>query len=74
MELSEFQESAQKSDHELFQILKQHKDSVSAEHGIGLLKRHALHFTRSESELEIMKGIKKTFDPNGLLNPGKIFS
>jgi FAD/FMN-containing dehydrogenase len=74
MGFSEFQESARKSDHELFQILKQHKGSVSAEHGIGLLKRHALHFTRSESELEIMRGIKKTFDPNGLLNPGKIFS
>ncbi len=74
MGLSEFQDSARKSDHELFEILKQHKGSVSAEHGIGLLKRHALHFTRSVPELEIMKGIKKTFDPNGLLNPGKIFS
>ncbi len=71
---SEFQESARKSDHDLFQILKHLEGSVSAEHGIGLLKRHALHFTRSKSELEIMRGIKKTFDPNGLLNPGKIFS
>ncbi|MBU6155066.1 MAG: FAD-binding oxidoreductase [Bdellovibrionales bacterium] len=74
MSLTEFQKHARNSDHELFQILKRYNGSVSAEHGIGILKRHALHFTRSEPELEIMKGIKKTFDPNGLLNPGKIFS
>ncbi len=47
--------------------------SVSAEHGVGLLKRKVLHHSRSAAEVELMRGIKKVFDPNGLLNPGKIF-
>ena len=47
--------------------------SVSAEHGVGLLKRTVLHHSRSAAEIELMRGIKKVFDPNGILNPGKIF-
>ncbi len=46
--------------------------SVSAEHGIGQSKREALVRMKSPVELEIMAGIKKAFDPGGLLNPGKI--
>ncbi|VWX59725.1 FAD-binding oxidoreductase [Sphingorhabdus sp. 109] len=47
--------------------------SISAEHGIGLEKRAWLHLCRSEDELALMHGLKKTLDPKGLLNPGKIF-
>lgn len=47
--------------------------SVSAEHGVGLLKKKVLHNSRSAAEVELMRGIKKVFDPNGILNPGKIF-
>lgn len=46
--------------------------SVSAEHGIGQSKREALTRMKTPVELEIMAGIKKVFDPDGLLNPGKI--
>ena len=46
--------------------------SVSAEHGIGLLKRSALGFSRSAAEIEMMRGIKRTFDPAGIFNPGKL--
>ncbi len=47
--------------------------SVSAEHGVGLLKRKVLHHSRSAAEIAMMREIKKAFDPNGILNPGKIF-
>ncbi|PCJ48499.1 MAG: FAD-binding oxidoreductase [Gammaproteobacteria bacterium] len=47
--------------------------SISAEHGIGLLKKSFLHFSRSPEEINIQKAIKKLFDPDNILNPGKIF-
>lgn len=59
-------------DLELFEVLKTFNGSVSAEHGIGLLKKHAIHFTRSPEEIELMRGLKRVFDPKGLLNPGKV--
>jgi FAD/FMN-containing dehydrogenase len=46
--------------------------TISAEHGIGRLKRHLLAQTRSPAELAMMRALKATFDPNGILNPGKI--
>ncbi len=46
--------------------------SVSAEHGVGLLKKDYLNFTRSETEIELMRQVKKVFDPSGIMNPGKI--
>ena len=47
--------------------------SISAEHGIGLVKKHYLAGTRSPGEIAIMRGIKRVLDPGGLLNPGKLF-
>ena len=49
------------------------KGSISAEHGIGLLKKDLLQKSCSQNELDFMKSIKKIFDPNGIMNPGKIF-
>ncbi len=46
--------------------------SISAEHGIGRLKRHLLKEVKSDVELDLMRKIKKSFDPNGILNPGKV--
>lgn len=46
--------------------------SISAEHGIGRLKRKLLAETKSDVELNLMKLLKQTFDPNGILNPGRI--
>jgi hypothetical protein len=68
----EFKNKAREADLELFKILAKFKGSVSAEHGIGLLKKHAIHFSRSAREIELMRQIKRSFDPKGLLNPGKI--
>lgn len=46
--------------------------SISAEHGIGRYKRPYISFTRSESELQLMRTIKRALDPAGILNPGKV--
>ncbi|TWI11952.1 FAD-binding oxidoreductase [Aerolutibacter ruishenii] len=53
--------------------LERHGGSISAEHGIGLVKKPYLSGTRSDAEIAIMKGIKRVLDPNGAMNPGKLF-
>ncbi len=57
----------------LAESLKRHEGSISAEHGIGLVKKGYLESTRSAAEIEVMRGIKRVLDPNGLMNPGKLF-
>ena len=57
----------------IFERLARYKGSISAEHGIGLLKKKDLHFSRSEPEVALMRQIKQLLDPANLLNPGKIF-
>ncbi len=47
--------------------------SISAEHGIGLEKKPYLAWCRSEAEIGVMKALKNALDPNGILNPGKVF-
>lgn len=49
-----------------------HGGSISAEHGIGQLKREALPRYKSAVELALMRRLKRAFDPLGLLNPGKV--
>jgi len=46
--------------------------SVSAEHGVGLLKKDFLEFSRSAEEIALMRGIKQVFDPDNIMNPGKV--
>ncbi|RPE81993.1 FAD-binding oxidoreductase [Vulcaniibacterium tengchongense] len=57
----------------LAEALSRHGGSISAEHGIGLVKKPYLDSTRSPAEIALMRGVKRAFDPNGLLNPGKLF-
>ncbi len=57
----------------LAESLKRHQGSISAEHGIGLVKKGYLESTRSAVEIEMMRGIKRVLDPEGLMNPGKLF-
>ena len=49
-----------------------HGGSISAEHGIGQLKRDALKRYKSEAELNLMRAIKTALDPHGIMNPGKV--
>ena len=57
----------------LFEILRRHGGSISAEHGVGLTKKPYLHYTRDETEIAYLRAIKQAFDPSGIMNPGKIF-
>ncbi|KZZ13469.1 hypothetical protein A3751_19495 [Oleiphilus sp. HI0080] len=57
----------------VFDIVEKYNGSVSAEHGVGLVKKDYLRYTRSDAEIALMKGIKQVFDPKGVMNPGKIF-
>ena len=54
-------------------LLAKYEGSISAEHGVGLLKKDYLHYSRSPLEIDLMRRIKKAFDPNAILNPGKLF-
>ena len=58
----------------MFEIVQRYNGSISAEHGVGMTKRDYLSYSRSAHEIACMKAIKAVFDPNGIMNPGKIFA
>ena len=58
---------------EIFQLCVGLGGTISGEHGIGYVQKNYLDIAFNESQLNLMKGIKRLFDPNGILNPGKIF-
>ena len=58
---------------ELFKKAKVSGGLVSGEHGIGYAKKAYIEDILGKSQIELMRGIKKVFDPNNILNPGKIF-
>ena len=57
---------------ELFQLVKRLGGTLSGEHGIGLVQRPFMDIVFGEPELRLMRSIKQSFDPNGILNPGKV--
>jgi FAD/FMN-containing dehydrogenase len=57
---------------EVFGLVGEHGGSLSAEHGVGLLKRDYLHLIKPAAELDLMTAVKRAFDPDGILNPGKL--
>jgi FAD/FMN-containing dehydrogenase len=59
---------------QVFETVQKYNGSISAEHGVGMVKRDYLEYSRSPVEIEYMKAMKAVFDPNGVMNPGKIFS
>jgi glycolate oxidase len=62
-----------KSLRSLFVLVKNLGGTISGEHGIGLIQKEYMDIVFDETQLRLMRGIKKVFDPNNILNAGKIF-
>jgi FAD/FMN-containing dehydrogenase len=58
----------------IYELVGERGGSISAEHGVGLLKREFLHHSVTSESLEAMRVIKHALDPRGILNPGKVFA
>lgn len=58
---------------EIFELTVKLGGTISGEHGIGLVQKEYMPIKYSDIHLNLMRGIKKVFDPNGILNPDKIF-
>ncbi len=56
----------------VFAVVQKFGGSISAEHGVGVMKRDILPDYKDPVALELMRGLKKLLDPNGILNPGKV--
>ncbi len=72
MENLVFEEYQDKINKIIFDIVINYNGSISAEHGIGLVKKEAIKNYKDKSEITIMKNIKKIFDEKNILNPGKL--
>ncbi len=70
---SEWRDKSEKVREELYEDCRARGGVISGEHGIGLIKKKYLAFSLDPKQVELMKGLKKVFDPNTILNPGKIF-
>ncbi|WP_176736234.1 FAD-binding oxidoreductase [Oligoflexus tunisiensis] len=73
MDYEAFRSLTRTTEVEVFKLVEKYRGSISAEHGIGVLKKADLHFCAPKEVVETMRKIKAIFDPNGILNPGKIF-
>lgn len=58
---------------EIFKLTVSLGGTLSGEHGIGIAKKPYMPIAMREANMQVMRGIKKAFDPNGILNPDKIF-
>ncbi len=56
----------------IYELIGEHQGSISAEHGIGKIKRSYLKYSRNETEVQMMRQLKNTFDPLGILNPNRV--
>ena len=74
LQIEEFKARCSVVSTDIFDAIKTLGGSVSAEHGVGTLKAPYLDYSKSDSEIDAMRAIKAIFDPDGILNPGKVFS
>ena len=57
----------------VYSLIQELNGSISAEHGIGIMKKKFLNYSKSDPEIQLMKSLKHTMDPHGILSPGRIF-
>lgn len=72
MPMDEFQQRCGTVSEGVFAAVASHGGSISAEHGVGLLKKPYLRYSRSDAEIALMTQLKRAFDPAGIMNPGKV--
>jgi len=72
MEKQEFLDKWEEVSRTVHNLVHELQGSISAEHGIGRMKKNELKLYKSASELDMMRKIKNALDPNGLMNPGKL--
>jgi FAD/FMN-containing dehydrogenase len=72
LDASAFYERCHRISPRIFAVVERHSGSISAEHGVGMLKRDFLGYTRTPVERQLMRQLKAVFDPNRVLNPGKL--
>ncbi len=70
--VARFMKACQPLGLQIMQVVARFDGSVSAEHGVGLLKKDYLPFSKSDSERAMMRRIKQVYDTDGVMNPGKI--
>jgi len=73
MEKEEWLKLVPKAARSLYRATLDMGGKITAEHGIGLTRKQYLPMDYSETQIELLRGVKKSFDPKGILNPGKIF-
>ncbi|HEX7339197.1 MAG TPA: FAD-binding oxidoreductase [Rhodanobacteraceae bacterium] len=73
MAAKDFEAACKRVTGHLCDVLEKHGGSISAEHGVGLLKKPYLSRVKSAAEIALMRGIKQVLDPHGIMNPGKLF-
>ncbi|KAG9451727.1 hypothetical protein H6P81_004631 [Aristolochia fimbriata] len=56
----------------VYEWTSKHRGSISAEHGLGLMKANKIHYSKSRESVQLMVAIKKQMDPNGIMNPYKV--
>lgn len=72
MTVEAFEAACERVNPALFELTRQYGGSISAEHGIGILKKPYLPYTRGKADIERMRAIKAVFDPANIMNPGKL--
>lgn len=60
--------------HVVHELVHEFGGSISAEHGLGIMKRDEIRHYKGAAELDVMRALKRTLDPNNILNPGKVIS
>jgi glycolate oxidase len=73
MNMEEWRKQEKACQEELYRIVKEAGGKISGEHGIGLKRRDFYRSLADPVELELMRAIKRAWDPNNIMNPGKIF-
>ncbi len=72
MDTSSFKQQCEAVNEHVYGLIAEFAGSISAEHGVGLIKKPFLPYSKSKTEIELMQKVKHAFDPNGVLNRGKV--